>query len=298
MPNPELALDDLADSWALALRAENKSTGTITTYRRGLKAYQDWCAGADQQPRLGRTQVRTFLAEFLDRGGQPTTAGNYLTALRSFAEWCIAEDELESNEVAGISFPRAGKKLMPPLSAEEMAGMLATCDQRTFLGKRDTAVLQFMVDCGGRAQEILGVRLPDISLPKGRVLIRGKGDKERLVAFAVPTATAIDRYLRARRKHVLAASTDLLWLGDRGQMFTYAALWPMVKKRAALAGVEDVHPHRFRRTFADNWLSAGGSTDGLMALAGWEDMSMIKRYAGARANVRGLEEHQRLFGGS
>lgn len=70
----------------------------------------------------------------------------------------------------------------------------------------------------------------------------------------------------------------------------------MVKRRAAIAGVRDVHPHRFRRTFADNWLSEGGSVDGLMAIAGWESMEMVKLYAGARANVRALEEHQRIFG--
>lgn len=287
---------DLADSWKLTLRAERKSAGTITTYRRGLIAYAKWCERRGEDPLLTRSHVQTFLAEFFDGGGKPTTAGNYLTALRLFVAWAVAEEELETDEVASINFPKQSQQYRPPIAREELEAIVATCDRKSYIGRRDEAVLRFMVDTGGRSSEILSVRLSNIWIPKGRVLFLGKGDKERLAAFGSETALALDRYLRLRRKHRLAESTDLLWLGDRGRSFTYAALWPMVKKRAALAGVDDVHPHRFRRTFADNWLSEGGSTDGLMAIAGWDSMEMIKLYAGARANVRALDEHARLFG--
>lgn len=285
----------LADSWDLALRAERKAKGTITTYRRGLTAYAKWCQDRDEEPLLTRPHVQQFLAEFFERDGKPTTAGNYLTALRLFVAWCTAEGEDVPNEIGGLKNPREPKNYRPPLDSSELEAMVRTCDTKTFLGKRDEAVLRFLVDTGGRSSEVLGVRLENLWIPKGRVLFKGKGEKERLAAFTPATGLALDRYLRVRRKHKLAES-PLLWLGDRGKSFTYAGLWPMVKKRAALAGVGDVHPHRFRRTFADNWLSEGGSMDGLMAIAGWESMEMIKLYAGARANVRALDEHQRIFG--
>jgi site-specific recombinase XerD len=287
--------DALADSWDLALRAERKAKGTLTTYRRGLTAYAKWCQERGEDPALTRTHVQQFIAAFFDRGGKPTTAGNYLSALRLFVAWCVAEGEDVPDEIAGMKNPKESKTYRPPLDAAELEAMVSTCDTKTFLGKRDEAVLRFMVDTGGRSSEILGVTLENLWIPKGRVLFKGKGDKERLAAFSPRTGLALDRYLRVRRKHRLADS-PLLWLGDRGQHFTYGGLWPMVKKRAALAGVVDVHPHRFRRTFADKWLSEGGSVDGLMAIAGWESMEMIKLYAGARANVRALDEHQRLFG--
>ena len=295
MPNRE-EYDALAESWTLALRAERKSGGTITTYLRGLTAYAKWSQGRGEDPRLTRKHVQQFLADFYDRGGKPTTAGNYLSALRLFVAWCTVEGEDVPAEIGRMKNPKEPKVYRPPLSAEELEAMTDTCDTRTFLGKRDEAVLRFMVDTGGRSAEILGVQLENLWIPKGRVLFKGKGEKERLAAFSPQTGIVLDRYMRVRRRHRLADSSPLLWLGDRGKMFTYGALWPMVKKRAALAGVTDVHPHRFRRTFADNWLSEGGSVDGLMAIAGWETMEMIKLYAGARANVRALEEHQRIFG--
>lgn len=296
MPSDGVDLPGLAESWQLSLRAANMSPGTVTTYNNGIKAYAKWCRQHEYVPDLSRKQVRTFLVEFMDGGGAPTTAGNYLTALKGFASWCVAEDELAEYELEGLKRPKVGKRYRPAITAEEFNGMIATCDLKTFLGKRDEALLRFLADSGGRSAEILGLELDDVRMAQGRALVRGKGDKDRWIPFTATTATSLDRYLRARRKHKLAESTRLVWLGDRGKTFGYSSMWYMVDKRARQAGVTHVHPHMFRRMFADAWLSAGGSTDGLMAVAGWEDMAMIKIYAGQRANVRGLEEHQRLFG--
>lgn len=285
----------LRDSWVLTLRAQNKAKGSVNTYSKGLLAYTKWCLRRGEDPALTGAHVKAFLADLLDGGGKPTTAGNYLTALRLFAAWCVAEEELPSSDLDSVSYPKVGKYYRPPLEPAELEGLLGTCDN-SFMGRRDEAILRFMVDTGGRSNEVTGMRLPDLWVPKGRVLFRGKGDKERLAAFSPETALSLDRYLRARRRQQLAATTDRVWLPGHGRTFGYDGLWEMVKRRAAQAGVEDVHPHRFRRTMADNWLSAGGSVDGLMAIAGWESMEMVKLYAGARANVRALEEHQRLFG--
>ncbi len=275
------------------------SPGARETYSRSVTAYLKWCEERDLTPRLDRTQVQTFIADCLEAGQAPTTAKNRITALRSLSAWCVMEGELEVDEMQKVAYPSIGKRYRPLLEDADVAKIIATCDAKTFLGKRDAAFLAFLADSGGRSSEILGLALDDVSVPKGRALVRGKGDKDRLVPFSPSTATLLDRYLRARRKHRLASQSTALWLGDRGKTFGYDSMWYMVKKRARLAGIAsvNVHPHMFRRTFADRWMTAGGSMDGLMAVAGWEDMSMIKLYAGARANERGLEEHQRLFGG-
>jgi integrase/recombinase XerD len=296
MANDGLDLPGLINSWVLELRAKGKSPGTVRTYAKGAKAYLVWCAGRAETPVLGRAQVQTFLAEAMEGGTQSTTMRSRLTALKSLSAWCAREGELAADEVVGIAHPQTGRKHRPMLSAEDVSALLATCDLKTFEGKRDTAILLLMIDCGGRSQEIIGLKVAEVSVAKGRALIHGKGGRDRLIAFRPATASAIDRYLRARRRHARAGD-EALWLGERGYTFGYSGLYGMVVRRGEGAGVE-VHPHMFRRAFADNWLSAGGSVDGLMAVAGWEDPAMVKLYAGERANVRALEEHRRLFGGA
>lgn len=295
MDDPDLA--GLVPSWMLELRAAGKSKGTLKIYEQGVRVYVRWCAERDDVPVLGRTQVMTYMADSMDRlNSQPSTMRSHLTGLKSFSAWCAREGELPADEIAGLAAPKLGSKFRPLLSTEQVSAMLATCDPNTFTGKRDKAIIQLMIDCGGRAEEIIGLTVAEMSVTKGRALIHGKGNKDRLIPFRPETAAAIDRYLRARRRHK-RASSDVLWLGDRNQGFGYSALSAMIKRRGALAGIEYLHPHMFRRTFADMWLSSDGSEDGLMAIAGWADRSMIKHYAGARANIRALDEHQRLFGG-
>lgn len=290
-------LEGLIASWELELRAARKSARTLDTYVKNARAYLKWCTSvAEETPVLSRNQVLGFIVWMQDTDMEAATMRSRLTALKSFAKWCAKEGELPANEVAGITAPKLGEKHRPQVTDEQFAALIGTCDTKTFKGKRDAALLYLMRDCGGRSQELLGLELGEISVSKGHALLHGKGERDRMIPFSPETASAIDRYLRARRTHKLAGS-DIVWLGDRNQRFGYSAMWKMITRKAVTAGIAHVHPHMFRRMFADRWLSAGGSVDGLMALAGWKDPSMIRHYAGARANARALDEHQRLFGG-
>ena len=99
------------------------------------------------------------------------------------------------------------------------------------------------------------------------VVRRGKGGKDRVVPYGPEAARSLDRYLRQRRTHRLAASADL-WLGDRGKRFSYDALHKTLGMRAGHAGIRGFHPNLLRHTAAHRWLRAGGSEMGLMAVAG------------------------------
>ena len=114
-----------------------------------------------------------------------------------------------------------------------------------------------------------------------------------MIPLAVEVAAAIDRYLRARKSHRLAAD-PALWLGDRGKGFTYDALHKTLAMRAERAGVVGFHPHMTRHTAAHRWLAKGGSEGGLMAVAGWTRPDMLLRYTKAQASARAAEEALRL----
>jgi integrase/recombinase XerD len=93
-----------------------------------------------------------------------------------------------------------------------------------------------MVETGARAGEILALQVADVDLAAGTAVIhRGKGGRARRVPFGPRTGAAIDRYVRARRRHRLAATTAL-WLGDRGREFRYHGLRDSLRHRAERAG--------------------------------------------------------------
>jgi integrase len=155
-------------------------------------------------------------------------------------------------------------------------------------------MVRLMFETGMRAGEVVALQVDDVDLAGGVVTVtRGKGGKGRVTPFGPEVALAIDRYLRLRRAHRLAAKSDL-WLGDRGKGFSYDALHKTLRMRADQAGIVGFHPHRLRHTAAHRWLAAGGSEGGLMAVAGWTRPDMLMRYTKAQASARAADEARKL----
>jgi integrase len=239
-------------------------------------------------------RLDAWVADTLTAGTGPATARLRQLAVRRFSAWLAEEGEVPADQLAGLKPPQLDVKPVYPLTDDQLRAMIAACKGPEFRDKRDEALIRFMAETGARAGEVLSLAVADVDLNGGIAVIRrGKGAKGRRVPFGPQTGMAIDRYLRARRHHRLAAS-PALWLGRDGKQFGYAALRKSLGDRAGRAQVEHFHPHTLRHTAAHRWLTAGGSEGGLMALAGWQRPDMLLRYTRARAEQRAADEARGL----
>jgi integrase len=151
-----------------------------------------------------------------------------------------------------------------------------------------------MAETGLRAGEVVALKVADVDLKRGLVIVhRGKGMKGRVAPFGPQAAAALDRYLRARRSHRYA-SAPRLWLGAKGATFGYFGLNDALRARAHRAGIDGFHLHLMRHTAASRWLAKGGSEGGLMAVAGWSSRSMLDRYTAATAAEPAAAESRNL----
>jgi site-specific recombinase XerD len=287
-------LTSLLESFLRHLRGERKSAQTIRTYGNGIRAFLSWSRAENIIPALDRPTVDKFVAALLDSGAEPSTARSRQLAVRRFSAWLAEEEEIPADELARLRPPKLDVKAVHPLDDDQLRALLAACKGPEFRDRRDEAIVRLMAETGARAGEVLALQVPDVDLNTGAALIRrGKGGKARRVPFGPRTGAAIDRYLRARRRHRLAAS-PVLWLGQGGKEFGYYALRDTLRYRADKAGIEHLNPHLLRHTAADRWLTAGGSEGGLMAVAGWTRPDMLMRYTRARAEQRAADEARRL----
>ena len=192
----------------------------------------------------------------------------------------------------GIAVPAVPDTPVPILSDDELAALLRTCEGRGFEQRRDEAIIRFLIECGVRVSELCGLAVADVDLDAESAIVTGKGSK-RPVYFGARTARALDRY-RRERAQLRLAELDALWLTQRGAMGP-DAVRDMVKARGQVAGLGDeVHPHRFRHSFAHDFLLAGGGERDLKRLAGWSSDAMLERFGSSAADMRAREAARRL----
>jgi site-specific recombinase XerD len=287
-------LDDLFASFRRHLRAEGRSERTAVIYGQAIRFFSAWLtthgrpATADE---FTRSAIRAWLAELAD-SREPPTIRTYYKGLRRFARWLVDEGELNEDPMAKLDVPHVQDKPVPVIDDADLAALLKACNGKTFDDRRDEAIFRLLLDCGVRASELSGLDLDDVDLDREVAMVRGKGNKLRPVYFGARTARAVDRYLRERRRHRLTHNTALL-LSQRGRL-SPDGIRDVLTKRGRMAGVEALHPHRFRHTFAHDFLLSGGQERDLKRLAGWSSDVMLERYGASAADVRAREATKRL----
>jgi len=289
-------LDDLARSFSRHLRAEAKAPRTAVIYGQSVTFFSRWLLAQGREPvieELTRAGIREWLAQLADQHETSTVRTRY-KGLHRFCSWLVSEGEIEVNPLAGLEPPVAQAKPVPVLSDEDLTRILKACNGKDFRDRRDEAVIRVLLDCGIRVSELCGLTVEAVDLDREMALVTGKGNKVRPVYFGARTARALDRYRRerSRQRH---SHLDAFFLSQRGAL-SPDGVRELVNVRGALAGVPGLHPHRFRHTFAHDFLINGGQERDLKRLAGWSSDAMLERYGASAADVRAQQAARRLIG--
>ncbi|MBU1750138.1 MAG: tyrosine-type recombinase/integrase [Chloroflexi bacterium] len=224
--------------------------------------------------------VRTRLTETY----APATVNKMLSALRGTlrAAWQLGQMDAETYHqtaavasVKGTRLP-AGRSITPG----ELAALLRACENaQDAAGVRDAAIVALLYSAGLRRAELVALDVADYDQTAGTLRIRGKGDKERLAHIVGGTARALADWLTLRG----TAAGPLFWPGRKSgavysSRLTAQAVYYMLKSRAQQAGIADLSPHDFRRSFVGDLLDAGADIATVQALAGHAQVTTTARY--------------------
>ncbi|HEY7222889.1 MAG TPA: tyrosine-type recombinase/integrase [Micromonosporaceae bacterium] len=298
-------IEDLAASFDRALRAAGKAERTRVLYGQSIRFFCDWLRSKDRPATLDeltRHAISGWLAELADRVDIETVRTR-LRGMRRFCRWLAAEGEVERPATEGVEMPARTDKPVRVLTDAELGALLKLCvrprgrsgawDKAVFTGRRDELALRLLADCGLRVSELVGLTLPDVDQHHEAVHVIGKGSRPRAVPYGARTGQCVDRYLRIRSAHPYATRSDRLLLGERGPCSADWVRWRLEELGKA-AGVEGLHPHALRHTFAHRWLANGGQERDLMNLVGWRSDAMLQVYARTTAVARAHDAHRRM----
>jgi site-specific recombinase XerD len=277
------------DEFTRSLTASAPST--VEAYARDVRSFAAWAErlGLDGPDGVERQTLRRHLAYMATRGQARRTIARRASALRRYFGWLQRTRRLDHDPTSGLSAPKGEARLPRVLRPDELrtligdpggsppqpAGAAARADGGA-VELRDIALLELLYGSGLRVAEACGLDVDELDLTRGRIVVWGKGGKQRTVPLSDPSVTSLRRWLAEGREHLTTAGSPgaAVFLNRRGRRLTPRDARRIVDRRAGAP----THPHALRHTFATHLLDGGADLRVVQELLGHSDVATTQRY--------------------
>jgi integrase/recombinase XerD len=273
--------------YILAIESRHLSPHTIADYKNTFKKFMSFIGKDTPFEEITSKHIQEFLAMFTEVTNN--TLLHYYAGLAAMWSWAVKEEIVPRNIVHLLTPPKPEQREILPFTEAEFKALLSVVtrskaydrpgkrksDHATIHPERARAMLLMLLDTGLRASELTNLKLYQVDNRNQRVQVMGKGSLERSVPFSPRTAQALWRYLTTRPD---AEQSEPLFMTYNNRKIDTTALAKSLKALGEKASVSNVHPHRFRHTFAIQYLRNGGDPYTLQKLLGHSTLDMVKRY--------------------
>ena len=262
-------LDEFCDALWLE---DGLSRNTLDSYRLDLTQFAGWLKERERKTLLdaGHADLLTYLAHRVAGKSKATSTSRLLSSLKRFYQHALRQGKITADPTLNIDSPKLPRSLPKILTEADVEKLLAAPDVDEPLGLRDRTMLETLYASGLRVSELVTLRVAQVSQDMGVVRIIGKGAKERLVPLGEEALSWIKRYLKEARPRILDKRTaDAMFVTHRGGAMTRQSFWHLIKRYAALAGLnKQISPHTLRHAFATHLLNHGADLRVVQLLLG------------------------------
>jgi integrase/recombinase XerC len=286
----ELPQDDarMVDRFARHLADERRlSPHTVAAYRRDLVHLGTFLSR--QRSSLGAAgyaQLRRFLAQELTLGYARASIARRVASIHTFYRWAFARGLVDGDPAALLGHPKVASRLPVVLRPAEAAALVEAPEPETAwdpveraVALRDVAVLELMYGSGLRVAEVAGLTLDRVDLDRGRVVVLGKGSKEREVPLSEPAVDAVRTYLAEGRNRLSGPGSSALFFNRKKKPLGTRDIRALVGRYGGrmLSG-RRVTPHTLRHSFATHLLEGGADIRAVQELLGHSSVATTQRY--------------------
>lgn len=279
------------------LRLErNLSPNTIEAYRNDLAHLEAFMMRNNLNlENVTLEQLHTFAASLHEYGITPRSQARVLSGVRSFFRFLVLDGVVESDPTELLEWPSLPEHLPVVLTLKEIDRIEDSIDLSKAEGARNRAIIEVLFSCGLRVSELVNMKLSDLYLEDRVLLVRGKGNKERLVPVSNKAIADLKRWFFDRNlMKIKPGEDDYVFLNRRGAHLTRTMILIMVKRQAEEAGIKKtISPHTFRHSFATALLQGGADLRSIQAMLGHEkiDTTLVYTHISNEQLRKAILEH-------
>lgn len=278
------AVEDLL-AWLTVERG--RSRNTVAAYRTDLDRMGAKLLDQEIDPLAAtHTQLSAYLASLANEGRSVATLRRHTASIRQLYGFLVAEGQLTRDPTVDLKPPRERRAAPESLSRDEVASVIETARGDAPLAQRNRVMLELLYASGLRVSELTDLELRSVDLEERLLLVRGKGDKERIVPFGSAALSALRAWLSGGRPALLRdRAQPWLVLNNRGGKISRQSVHAVVQQAGIDAGIaHEVGPHMLRHTFATHLLAGGCDLRVLQEMLGHASVATTQIYTHVSAD--------------
>jgi len=294
-PKKALTIDELISRHVLSNEADGKSPKTIAWYRDMLTQFSAYLKTEHyschlsaisldivrgyvlylrQKPKFKGHPFTPTQADYLS----PRTVQCHVRALKAFSSWLYVEGYTPENRLKNLKIPKAPVTVIEPLTPEEIKKIATGINKKAPTGARNHTIFVTLLDTGLRASETVSITLSNLNLKDGYIKVMGKGSKERIVPIGKYVGMTLWTYIDKVRPQPADINNNTLFLSHSGRPISVNTIKLVFSRLAKSSGIERLHAHLCRHSFAVNYLLNGGDIFSLKEILGHTTLDMVNHY--------------------
>jgi len=266
------------NNFYIYLEGKNYSLNTINSYKKDLNQFAAYCKDINIK-NIDYEFIRKYLHTLYDKKYSSKSISRHISSLKSFFKYLMLTEIINKNPMTLITNPKIEKKLPNYINYNDLEKILSIPDKTDKLGLRNALILELLYSSGIRVSELVNIKISDIDFNNKRILIFGKGSKERYVMYGSVCANLLNDYLNKSRNLLVKENNEYLLVNKFGRKITDRAIRLIIEDVIKQSSLKlKISPHTFRHTFATHLLNEGADLKIVQELLGHENISTTGIY--------------------
>lgn len=251
-----MTIENAFNEFIITQKLRGNSDKTISYYSNCLKPFIKYFGNECSVECLSLSEVRKYALNLCQREITSNSVKTYLKGVKAFLSWLYDEEYINENLGEKLKLPKAQRKTIDTLNPKEIELLFKSFDTKSYLGLRNYCICALMLDSGLRKSEIVNLKLNDIHIAEGYIIVNGKGNKQRLVPIGYNSQKHLIKYIAQRPVNI---RTDSLFLTNKQRAITDSVISRLFRTLQTQKIGSDIltsriHAHLLRHTFATMYL--------------------------------------------